>query len=149
MLLWLAPVSGAFLMVVSCVSIAHTEAYEHRAFLERGDPSYSRSQISQTIAPYLVLFWAGLITVLMVIMVVLPMHRLRDQLSTSDRVFTVAAIVYMVVPMVLLIWFAISEGDYYRSIAYLYLPWYVPMLIAGTTVYALTLIGALAVPRSL
>lgn len=147
-LLWLAPVSGLFLMIVSCIPIANTGAYVDRTMAERGDPHYSASQISQTIAPMLVLCWVGLITALMVITVVLPMQGCRaGPLSTSDRAFTIAAIVYMVAPMALLIWFATSEGAFSRSIAYHYLPWYVPMLVAGTAVYTLALIGALVIGR--
>src|SRR5918998_1026693 len=103
MLLWLAAASGAFLMIVSCVPIANAEDYASLAFIQRGDPGYSRSQISLTIAPALVLLWAGLVTALMLITVVLPMQR-RDAgpVSTSDRAFTLGAIIYMAVPMALL-----------------------------------------------
>lgn len=148
MLLWLAAASGVFLMFVGCVPMINAEAYEALAFIERGDPSYSRSQISTTMAPTLVFGWAGLVTALMVITVVLPMQsRDAGPVSTSDKAFTIGAIIYMVVPMALLVWFAISEGASFRSIAYLYLPWYVPMLVAGTAVYTLALVGALVVPR--
>ena len=76
------------------------------------------------------------------------MHGSRaEPLSTSDKAFTIAAIIYMVAPMALLTWFAIWEGSFYRSIAYHYLPWYVPLLIAGLAVYSLTLIGVLAANR--
>jgi hypothetical protein len=148
MSLWLAPAAGVFLMAVSCVPIAKTEDHWDRVMLERGDPLYGPSQISGGIAPVLVLLWAALITVLMVITVVLPLRGRRDfPLSTSDNAFIVAAIVYMVVPMALLVWLAMSEGRIHRGVAYLYLPWYVPAVIAGTAVYALALICVLIVGR--
>jgi hypothetical protein len=149
MLLWLAPAFGLSLMAASCVAIANTGDYKAQAMLERGDPYYSASQISGAIAPLAVFLWAGLITTLMVITVVLPMQsRQAGPPSTSDKAFTIAAIVSLVVPMGFLTWLAISEGAAQRGIGYLYQPWYVPTLIAGTALYGLALVGALVIPRS-